>query len=55
MTFPQKNTTIHYQKINKPLRRHRSAQLKTRTALKFNAANKMPVITEQYTRKGRIS
>ena len=39
---------MHYQKRNKSLRRHLSAQLKTSIALKVNASNQMPVITEQY-------
>ena len=45
--FPNKNT-MHYQKRNKSLRRHLSAQLKTSIALKVNASNQMPVITEKY-------
>ena len=39
---------MHYQKRNKSLRRHLSARLKTSIALKVNASNQMPVITEQY-------
>ena len=44
---------MHYQKRNKSLRRHLSAQLKTSIALKVNASNQMPVITEQYKCNGR--
>ena len=43
--FPNKNT-MHYQKRNKSLRRHLSAQLNTSIALKDHASNQMPVITE---------
>ena len=44
---------MHYQKRNKSLRRHLSAQPKTSIALKVNASNQMPVITEQYKCNGR--
>ena len=46
---------MHYQKRNKSLRRHLSAQLKTSIALKVHASNQMPVITEQYKCKDRIN
>ena len=44
---------MHYQKRNKSLHRHLSAQLKTSIALKVNASNQMPVITEQNKCNGR--
>ena len=46
---------MQYQKRTKSLRRHLSAQFKTSIALKVDASNQMPVITEKYKCKDKIN